>query len=960
MREIFYICQAFFVRVNLVSGPRIRAFSILIDFSRYTMRPFSYLTQSHPSYIEGLYRDFVANPDGIDLEYRKFFEGFDYAFRYAGARADAVEKESTLAGVGAAVGTQGVDVHKEFAVYQLIRAYVQQGYRLARVNPLSEPGQTSFALEDFSLTNEDLDRPFVVSQFAGLPAGTPLKQILAHLQAVYCGEVAIEFACVSDENQRLWITHQFVRCLQEEISEQEQAQVLQMISQAVLFEKFLHTKYVGQKRFSLEGCESLIVALDEILRLSAQKHTTDVVLGMAHRGRLNVLANVLAKPYEDIFCEFESRTRHGSSDEMGDVKYHLGYESTFSDGPNTVNVHLCANPSHLEAVNPVVLGFCRALQDRAGVQARDVLPILIHGDAAFAGQGIVYETVQMSRLPGYTTSGTVHIVVNNQIGFTTDVVDARSTEQATSLAAAVQAPVLRVNADSPEAVLRCVRFAVEYRAQFQADVFIDLIGYRRYGHNESDEPRFTQPLMYKKVDALPNVRDRYVQYLRDSGHTRVAERAATVERTFWAQLQERFDMMQAQEELYVPAPKRPEPWVSKRKSQPEDFLESPDTSLRQEELQRLFEGILRLPADFQAPRMVQKLLDNKQKLWREKAHIDWATGELLAYAATLAEGKPVRICGEDVKRGTFSHRHVCLFDENTNREYNRLSGVGGARASVYNSLLSEFGALGYEYGYSCWSADQLVVWEAQFGDFVNSAQVIVDQFLCSAEQKWGQSSNLVMLLPHGYEGQGPDHSSGRIERFLQSCAQYNWIITNITESANLFHALRRQVAWPFAKPLINFSPKANLRYAGSYSPVHKFTQGRFEEVIDCPYTQQQPPQTIDRVLLCSGKIYFELAQKQQQETRKDVAIVRLEQLYPLPEQQLRRLREKYVNAKWVWVQEEPHNIGAVGFLQLNWPDFTFDIISRNPSASTSAGLRSVHESEQQNLLQTAFDAFTAA
>jgi 2-oxoglutarate dehydrogenase E1 component len=565
----------------------------------------------------------------------------------------------------------------------------------------------------------------------------------------------------------------------------------------------------------------------------------------------------------------------------------------------------------------------------------------------------VYEILQMSKLKGYYTGGTMHFVINNQIGFTTDFDDARSSDYSTSIASAIQAPVLHVNGDDPEAVVKCVEIATRYRKQFNSDIFVDMVCYRRHGHNEGDDPKFTQPQLYALIDKHANPREEYVQYLLKNGESDAQDMAKEMEKKFWSDLQERLDEIKQNPLPYKY--QQPElDWRSLRKATEEDFEQSPVTSINEAEFKRLFDGLMKWPEGFKPLRKVEKILQDKIKLFESEQKVDWATGELLAYSSLLVEGKDVRMSGQDVKRGTFSHRHAVIYDETTNKEYNRLNNFqdNQSKFRVYNSLLSEYAVLGFEYGYALASPNSLVLWEAQFGDFANGAQIIIDQFISSAETKWQRMNGVVMLLPHGYEGQGPEHSSARLERFLQLCAERNMVITNITTSANLFHALRRQLAWPFRKPLVNFSPKANLRLAGTYSTMNEFTTGGFKEVIDDPIVSDAAG--VKKVLFCSGKVYYDLAERQQKENRTDIAIIRLEQIYPLPIKQLEALYNKYNKATWFWVQEEPLNMGAASFLQMNLKSLNYGIISRQPSAATATGYSKVHAQEQAEIVETAF------
>jgi 2-oxoglutarate dehydrogenase E1 component len=681
-----------------------------------------------------------------------------------------------------------------------------------------------------------------------------------------------------------------------------------------------------------------------------------VVIGMAHRGRLNVLANIMGKTYEQIFSEFEGTAIIDQTMGSGDVKYHMGYGSEITT-PDQKKIHLklVPNPSHLEAVDPVVLGFARAKADVLDQSAFDkYLPILIHGDASVAGQGIVYEVLQMSNLRGYHTGGTIHFVINNQIGFTTDFDDARSADYCTSVASMVQAPVLHVNGDDAEAVVKCAEIATRYRQKFNSDIFIDMVCYRRHGHNEGDDPKYTQPQLYSLIDKHQNPRETYTQFLIQNGEPEAQALAKDMEKKFWADLQERLDEVKQHPLPYkYQAPELA--WQNMGKATEQDFQASPVTAVSQERFNVLFERLMQFPQDFKPLKKVEKLLQEKIKLMEAEQKVDWATAELMAYGSLLIDGNIVRLSGQDVQRGTFSHRHAVIRDEQTNKGHNRLNHFteGQEKFRIYNSLLSEYGVLGFEYGYAMANPNALVIWEAQFGDFCNGAQTMIDQFIVAGEQKWQRQNGLVMLLPHGYEGQGPEHSSARLERFLQMAAELNIVVTNITSAANLFHALRRQLTWNFRKPMINFSPKANLRNPGTYSKVEAFTQGGFKEIIDDGFVQDAS--AVKKVLFCTGKIYFELAEKQAKENRQDIAVVRLEQIYPLAQDQLNALHKKYSKATWFWVQEEPQNMGAASFLKMNLHTINFGVISRSASASTATGYAKVHAAEQLEVIETAFN-----
>ena len=913
------------------------------------MKDFQYITNSHPAYIENLYNDFAKDPATVNADMRKFFEGFDFAV--SNGINNNVNSIPPLAGE-----TQIVDWMSEIRVYRIILGYRNKGHLLADTNPIRprKDRGANIELAFYGLSEADLDKTFNAGNLIGLGI-TTLRNILAHLEKCYSGHLGIEFKYISDQKKVDWLTNAVEKTMLQPVGLAQKKRILQKLNEGVMFEKFLHTKYIGQKRFSLEGGETTIAALDAIINSSAEAGVHEVVIGMAHRGRLNVLANILGKTYEQIFSEFEGKNTPDTTMGSGDVKYHLGF-SSFLDTANGKKIHLklCPNPSHLEAVDPIVIGFARSKADVLYNSDYDkILPILIHGDASVAGQGIVYEVLQMSGLKGYYTGGTIHFVINNQIGFTTDFEDARTADYCTSVAAMVQAPVLHVNGDDAEAVVKASEIATRYRQEFNSDIFIDMVCYRKHGHNEGDEPKFTQPQLYALIDKHLNPREVYTQYLIENGEADAQALAKEMEQKFLTDLQERLDEVKQNPLPY--SYQQPElAWKAMRKATPADFDTSPVTGISTAAFKLLFEGLMKWPADFKPLRKVEKLLQEKMKLFNDEHKIDWATGELMAYGSLLVEGKDVRMSGQDVKRGTFSHRHAVLYDENNNTEYNRLDHFTEMQAPfrIYNSLLSEYAVLGFEYGYSMANPNALVIWEAQFGDFCNGAQTMIDQFIIAAETKWQRMNGVVMLLPHGYEGQGPEHSSARMERFLQMCAELNIVITNITTSANFFHALRRQLTWPFRKALVNFSPKANLRHPGSYSLVDEFTTGRFKEVIDDIFIKEAGE--VKKVLLCSGKIYFDLTERQLKDNRKDIAIVRLEQIYPIPQNQLDELYKRYSKAIWHWVQEEPLNMGAATFLRMNLKSINFFIISRTQSASTATGYAKIHAKEQVDIIDTAF------
>lgn len=910
------------------------------------MKDFSYISNSHPAFIEALYQDFLKNPESVDPDLKKFFEGFDFAI-----------SNQAAAGTGTGpVSANGIDWMNEIKVYRLILGYRNKAHLIATTNPIRSRKDRGANLElsFFGLSDADLNTTFQVGNLVGLGA-TTLQNILTHLRNAYAKNVGIEFKYIGDQEKIDWLTKEMEQNFSGQLSIEKRRRILEKLNQGVMFEKFLHTKYVGQKRFSLEGGETTIAALDAMINVAGDNGVEEVVIGMAHRGRLNVLANIMGKTYEQIFSEFEGTAAIDQTMGSGDVKYHMGFGSeVLTASGKDIYLKLMPNPSHLEAVDPVVLGFARAKADVMQHSEFDkILPILIHGDASVAGQGIVYEVLQMSNLRGYYTGGTIHFVINNQIGFTTDFDDARSAVYSTSVAAMIQAPVLHVNGDDAEAVVKCAEIATRYRQEFNSDIFIDMVCYRKHGHNEGDDPKYTQPQLYALIDKHQNPREIYTKYLMENGKPEAQVLAKEMEQKFWADLQERLDEIKQN-----PLPYKYQPpelvWKSMVKATAADFEQSPNTAINEETFNLLFKGLMKWPADFKPLKKIEKLVQDKIKLLETEGKVDWATAELMAYGSLLINGNIVRMSGQDVQRGTFSHRHAILRDEVTNKGHNRLNHFRDSQEKfrIYNSLLSEYGVLGFEYGYAMANPQALVLWEAQFGDFSNGAQTMIDQFIAAGEQKWQRQNGLVMLLPHGYEGQGPEHSSARMERFLQMCAELNMVITNVTTAANLFHMFRRQLTWNFRKPLINFSPKANLRNPGTYSPVADFLTGGFKEVIDDVYVTAAAE--VKKVLFCSGKLYYELADRQAKENRKDIAIVRLEQVYPLPYQQLDVLHKKYSKATWFWVQEEPMNMGAAGFLQMNLKTINFGVISRNASAATATGYAKIHAKEQAEIIETAF------
>lgn len=902
------------------------------------MDPLNVVSSAHPSYIESLYRDYKKNPDGVAQEWRSFFQGFDFA-------------------VTSANGGEAAISPKEFKVYALIDAFRRKGHLIATTNPVRQrkDRNADLELDYFELGEEDLDTLFFAGEVLGLGRAS-LRHILEKLNNVYSHNLGFEYMYLTNNDEKQWFKHYVEQSADAiQFSLDERRAMLRHLNGSVVFEEFLSTKYIGQKRFSLEGGESTIPALQEIIEQGAEAGVEEVVIGMAHRGRLNVLANILGKTYEQIFNEFEGTADPDLTMGDGDVKYHLGYSSEVTtDHGKTVHVKLSPNPSHLEAVTPVIHGFARAKSDILyHSEPHRILPIAIHGDAAVAGQGVVYEVLQMSKLKGYKVGGTIHFIINNQIGFTTDFDDARSSHYSTSVAATVKAPVIHVNGDDVEAVVYAVRLATAYRQQFGKDIFVDMVCYRKHGHNEGDDPKYTQPHLYELINKHPNPREVYLEKLLSQG---------AIEKELAKEMQEEFkrDMNKALELVkQKPLPyhyQEPELWWKQlRRSKAEDFAESPRTAISMDAIEQLVKRIIKVPEGFSALRKVQKMLDKRRTSYFETGMMDWASAELLAYASLLQDGNEIRISGQDSVRGTFSHRHAKLFNED-GQEYNRLDTLfedQEVRFRIYNSLLSEYAVLGFEYGYAMASPQSLVVWEAQFGDFSNGAQVVIDQFISSAESKWQRMNGLVMLLPHGYEGQGPEHSSARLERFLQLCAEFNMVVANITTPANFFHALRRQLAWPFRKPLVVMSPKSLLRHPKCMSHKSDFAKGGFQEIIiDKWYTGK--PDKVKKVVFCSGKLYFDLLERQEKEQKKDMVIARLEQLYPLPYQQIDEIMDTYPHAKKIWVQEEPANMGGWVYMLSCYRKVDWDLIARKSSASPATGYHKVHVQEQEKIINQVF------
>lgn len=915
------------------------------------MDRFSFLNAAHSQFIEDLYQQYLKYPDSIEPSWKSFFQGFDFALaNYSDDEVSITQLASNVV----ATGNIPENIEKEFKVINLINDYKRRGHLFTKTNPVRERRTYSpdLSIENFGLSPADLQTKFNSAKEAGLNGAATLQDIINHLEKVYCDSIGVEYMHIQSVEEkkfiREWIT---VNENHPTLSAAEKKEILHKLNQAVAFENYLHTKFVGQKRFSLEGGESLIPALDQLISRSSLHGVDEVILGMAHRGRLNVLTNIFQKSYKQIFSEFEGK-EFEEDVFSGDVKYHLGSSKKITTASGEeVRINLVPNPSHLETVASLVGGISRAKIDHTyHGNAKKVLPIVIHGDAAIAGQGIVYEVAQMMTLEGYKTGGTVHIVVNNQVGFTTNYLDARSSIYCTDIAKVTDSPVMHVNADDVEAVVHAIRFAADYRAQFGKDVYIDLLGYRKYGHNEGDEPRFTQPSLYKTISKHPNPREIYKKKLVEEGVVSDAV-MSEMEKEFKNLLDQNFD--EAKEiERNTMAIFMEEDWkdyASLGKLQ--QVLENYNTTYDVEKLRELAVKISTLPADKKFINKISRLFESRVKMVENNA-LDWAMGELLAYGTLLTEGSNIRISGEDVERGTFSHRHAVVKTEDNEEEYVPLKQVSDNKFDIYNSHLSEYGVLGFDYGYAMASPNTLTIWEAQFGDFVNGAQIIIDQYLVAAEEKWKIQNGLVMLLPHGFEGQGAEHSSARLERFLNLCANGNIIVANCTTPANYFHLLRRQQKFPFRKPLVVMTPKSLLRHPRVISTVEELANGSFQPVIDDATAQ---PEKVEKLVFCSGKLYYELLAKKEELNDDKVALVRIEQLYPLNPEIIQGIFDKYSNRKeFVWAQEEPENMGAWTYMLRNFRNENIQVIAPVASGTPAPGTHKKFEKNQKGVINRVF------
>jgi 2-oxoglutarate dehydrogenase E1 component len=912
------------------------------------MDKYSFLNAVHPAYIAELYDKYLQFPDSIEPSWRAFFQGFDFGIESGSLEALGIEKESeTTPQLG----------QKEFQVIKLIDGYRTRGHLFTKTNPVRERRKylPTLELENFGLSEKDLKTTFKASEVLGI-GETTLEEILKHLQSIYTDSIGIEYMYIRNPEEirriqnRLNINHN-----QPNFSKEQKIHILEKLNEAVSFESFLHTKYVGQKRFSLEGGESLIPALDALIENAVEKGVKEFVMGMAHRGRLSTLVNIFGKSAKDIFSEFDGKDYEEDIFD-GDVKYHLGWTSKRkSKTGKEINLNIAPNPSHLETVGAVVQGIARAkIDNHYKGDEMAVLPIIVHGDAAIAGQGLVYEIVQMALLEGYKTGGTIHIVVNNQIGFTTNYLDARSSTYCTDVGKVTLSPVLHVNADDAEAVVHAVLFALDFRMEFGRDVFIDLLGYRKYGHNEGDEPRFTQPNLYKAIAKHPNALTIYAKRLIEEG---VIDNkfTARLEQDYKDNLEENLEDSR-KEDTTVVTPFMQEDWKGFTYATEDKMMEEVDTTFDLKELSEIAEVITKLPEDRKFLRKISKLIEARNDMFFKDNKLDWAMGELLAYGTLLKEGYNVRMSGQDVERGTFSHRHAVIKVEESEEEIVLLNELNGEQGEfyIYNSLLSEYGVVGFDYGYAMASPNTLTIWEAQFGDFSNGAQIMIDQYISAAEDKWKLQNGLVMLLPHGYEGQGAEHSSARMERYLQLCASDNMFIADCTTPANMYHLLRRQLKIKYRKPLIVFTPKSLLRHPRVVSTKEEFANGSFQVVID---DEQAEVAKVKTLVFVSGKFYYDLLETKEHQKRDDVAIVRIEQLFPLPSKIMKSIIEKYKNAEdIVWAQEEPRNMGAYSHILMHFEDSAkLRVCSRNIYAAPASGSSVRSKLRQANVIKSVFN-----
>jgi 2-oxoglutarate dehydrogenase E1 component len=911
------------------------------------MDKFSFLNAAHTAFFADLYDQYLQNPDAVEPSWRAFFQGYDFGSENSGLNEELIE------GISADIPEQ---VQKEFNVVRLIDGYRMRGHLFTNTNPVRERRTYSPTLDisNFNLSESDLDTVFNAGEILGVGAKT-LREIIKHLESIYCSSIGVEYMYLRNPDVIKWWQDQLnENDNQPNFSVETKKYILSKLNQAITFENFLQTKYVGQKRFSLEGGESLIPALSNVLFYAVERYgVKECVLGMAHRGRLSTLVNIFRKPLNELFSEFDGKDFEDENID-GDVKYHLGLtlDKTYQNGKN-IKMNLVPNPSHLETVAPVAEGITRAKidSDYDGDDSK-IIPIIVHGDAAIAGQGVVYEVAQMSQLNGYKTGGTIHIVVNNQIGFTTNYLDARSSTYCTDVAKVTLSPVLHVNADDAEAVVHAVELALEYRMRFKKDVYIDLLGYRKYGHNEGDEPRFTQPKLYKNISKHPNPFKIYVNKL-------IAEN--TIDKAYSEKIVEEFKVTLESE--YAKSKEAEsskvrefmqERWKGFDRKGLEEMLQSEDTSYSKEKLENISKLVSTVPEGVKFLRKAERILAGRAKMVFESNTLDWGMAETLAYGSLMEEGFNVRISGQDVERGTFSHRHAILRDEISEERINLLNinPENEGKMDIYNSFLSEYGVLGFDYGYAMANPNTLTIWEAQFGDFSNGAQIIFDQYLSAAEDKWKSQNGIVVLLPHGYEGQGSEHSSARIERYLQLCGNDNMIVADCTTPANMFHLLRRQMKRNYRKPLIVFTPKSLLRHPKAVSSIEELATGQFQEVIDDTIN----PKGVKKLVFCTGKFYYDLLAERENLEKEDVALVRIEQLFPLHLEKLQAVIDRYPNVeKYVWAQEEPKNMGAWSHMLQRLDLVKLEVCSRPYNSVPAPGSSTRDKRRQQRVINAVFD-----
>ncbi|MCZ4317899.1 2-oxoglutarate dehydrogenase E1 component [Aequorivita viscosa] len=919
------------------------------------MDKFSFLNAIHPSQIAELYEKYLHYPDSVEPSWRAFFQGFDFGSEntvaeFFGSPEPAETPEYD-------VGAICADVIKEFQVIQLIDGYRTRGHLFTKTNPVRDRRKytPTLAIENFGLSQHDLKATFRAGEIIGIGDAT-LENIIKHLESIYCDSIGIEYMYIRKPDEIQWIQHKLnINDNQPSFSNEHKKHILKKLNEAVAFESFLHTKYVGQKRFSLEGGESLIPALDTLIENAAEKGVEEFVMGMAHRGRLSTLTNIFGKSAKDIFSEFDGKD-YAQDIFDGDVKYHLGWTSKRkTESGKEINLNIAPNPSHLETVGAVVQGIARAKQDDHHKEhPNKVLPIIVHGDAAIAGQGIVYEIVQMAQLDGYRTQGTIHIVVNNQIGFTTNYLDARSSIYCTDVGKVTLSPILHVNADDVEAVVHAMLFALDFRMEFGRDVFIDLLGYRKYGHNEGDEPRFTQPKLYKAIAKHENPSNIYAEKLIAEG---VIDKGYIdkLEQDYKNKLEENLEDSRKEDKTAITAFMQDE-WEGYNYAEEDKMMQPVDTTFSLKKLDEIAEAITNLPEDKKFLKKISRLVEARHKMYFEDNKLDWAMGELLAYGSLLNEGHDVRMSGQDVERGTFSHRHAVIKVEDSEEEVVLLNHLKGDQGDfyIYNSLLSEYGVVGFDYGYAMASPNSLTIWEAQFGDFSNGAQIMIDQYISAAEDKWKLQNGLILLLPHGYEGQGAEHSSGRMERYLQLCATDNMFVADVTTPANLFHLFRRQLKTDYRKPLIVFTPKSLLRHPKVVSTKEEFAKGSFQMLIDDP---EATVAKVKSLVFVTGKFYYDLFEKREELKRDDVALVRVEQLFPLPIDEMKKILKKYKNADdVVWAQEEPRNMGAYSHIMMHFEEArSFRVCSRKMYAAPAAGSTVRSKARHAKVIENVFD-----